>query len=305
MGAEYKALSGKEMEKYVAMADADKERSKKEREDYASQSQSLNHPTESSSKKKSKSKKSTTPSGRMDSQGRWSQSLPTNVDADAGDFDAGLQQYPQEMLTSTATGRRNSRKKRSSEYEWESDGDEDYHCASQNTRSSTMRAAPKRSKLFESESNVPLDVDTSTKPKSQAPKKKTKKAAQTPAPRTKSARDDSQVKPIWVPCENPWGPSGYQEGDVVLVTPLPGSLTSHENIYSGPRFSVSPFASDFDYGNTHKTPSEGFDVILLTRDPNAQHPWGFTYRRHEFGGACLIVSTDPLSPAASAVRFLQ
>jgi hypothetical protein len=195
----------------------------------------------------------------------------------------------------TNAARRNRKKRR---YEYESDSDsEDETITKEDIRPPIKRAVSKRTKFVEKGSDVPLVVDTAAKKKRQAPKKTSKKA-----PQTLAANVDTQVKPVWVPCANPWGPSGYQEGDVALVTPS-GGFTHHETVYGGPRFIVSPFGPNSDYSNTHRTPSEGFDVILLTRDPNAEHPWGFTYRRHEFGGACLVSSVDSLSPAASAVRL--
>lgn len=158
---------------------------------------------------------------------------------------------------------------------------------------------------------VPLVVETSRKitrlvtPLAPSALPATAKKKTKPAESTASAMNleatTSHTKPNWVPCTNPWGPSGYVEGDVVL-TSLSGGFSHHETVYGGRRFVMSPFHSQSDYLITHRTPSEGFEVLQLTRDPMAKLPWGFTYRRHEFGGACLVSSVDPLSPAASAVR---
>jgi len=240
--------------------------------------------------------------GQKSSTGRGSQSATiasSNPASQDTSTDARIHQSTQDTFGSTvasSTGRR-TRKKPRYEYESDSDSEVDFD-GKENMRPSSMRSVAKRTKFVEKDSAVPIVVE-----KKQlvalAPKKKTTKKKG--PPQVSKSNVDTQMKPSWVPCANPWGPSGYQEGDVVLVTPS-GGFTNHETIYGGDRFTVSPFGSDSDYDNTHRTPSEGFDVILLTRDPNAEHPWGFTYRRHEFGGACLVASVDALSPAASAVR---
>lgn len=193
-------------------------------------------------------------------------------------------------------------------YEYESDNEDDMTTTGKENSLPISRRAPlpKRTKFTKKGSNVPLVVEAAPAKQTGMPAPAPKKRAPKKNPLQNNAihksNANSLLKPNWVPCENPWGPSGYQEGDVVLVD-TSGGFTHHETIYGGERFTVSPFGLDYDYGNSHRTPSEGFDVILLTRDPNAQHPWGFTYRRHEFGGACLVSSVDPLSPAASAVSF--
>jgi hypothetical protein len=162
---------------------------------------------------------------------------------------------------------------------------------------------------------VPLGAETSRKEarlvtpsapsalSTTAQERKTKQAQSTASvsKATNVEATTGHSKPNWMPCTNPWGPSGFVEGDVVL-TSSSGGFSHHETMYGGERFVVSPFHSQSDYFTTHRMPSDGFEVLQLTRDPLAKLPWGFTYRRHEFGGACLVSSVDPLSPAASAVR---
>ena len=261
----------------------------------------VNKETSASSKAQAGKKKGTVKktTGRRKSSGprELSQSA-TITSSNTQEVDNGHHQFTQETaaLTTVSSGIRRKRKKNIYEYESDSESEGDTY-GKENTRPSSKRTAPKRSKIIEKGSPVPLVVDTSSRKNhlaTPAPKKQTKNGSK--------ANVDRQLKPNWVSCANPWGPSGYQEGDVVLVTPS-GGFTHHETIYGGDRFTVSPFSADSDYDATHRTPSEGFDVILLTRDPNAEHPWGFTCRRHEFGGACLVASIDPLSPAASAVRI--
>ena len=242
-------------------------------------------------------------SGRKSSGGRGSQSVtPANSKPGTEEIGPAIQETVGSIIAS-ATDRRPLKKRR---YEYESDNEsEDDTNGKENARPTSGRAAPKRAKFIEKGLDVPKVVETVSVKKTPlvtpAPKKKAIKNKPLQNAASK-ANVDSQLKPIWVPCANPWGPPGYQEGDVVFVSPS-GGYTHHETIYGGERFTFSPFGPDSDYSHTHRTPSEGFDVILLTRDPNAELPWGFTYRRHEFEGACLVTSVDPLSPAASAVRL--
>jgi hypothetical protein len=59
------------------------------------------------------------------------------------------------------------------------------------------------------------------------------------------------------------------------------------------------------YLDSHRSPEGGgYSVLRLTRDRAALVPWGFTVRNHEFGGACLVNSVEPLSPAENAVSGL-
>jgi hypothetical protein len=221
---------------------------------------------------------------------------------------------PDDIAVPTPGREKNDRSSKKCRYEFKSDTDSEEDINRKQTKrnvtakqnnSSSSRGAP-----------IPLVVETSRKKVSlvtpsapsassvTAQKRKTK-----PAQSTASAGRATNVeataghsKPNWILCTNPWGPSGFVEGDVVLTSPS-GGFSHHETMYGGERFVVSPFHSQSDYITTHRTPSEGFEVLQLTRDPMAQLPWGFTYRRHEFGGACLVASVDPLSSAASAVRF--
>lgn len=106
----------------------------------------------------------------------------------------------------------------------------------------------------------------------------------------------------WESCEDPWGPPGHTEGDVVLFAPATG-LGHHETILPSKRYEAAPFSSSTRYCRTHRTPQEGFHALVLRRDPLADRPWGFECCRHEFGGACLVETVEPLSPAASAVSL--
>lgn len=69
------------------------------------------------------------------------------------------------------------------------------------------------------------------------------------------------------------------------------------------RFVANPFEAGSPYHATHKSPArgEGYSVLSLVRDRMGLRPWGFTVRLHEFGGACLVDSVEPLSPAEAAV----
>jgi len=68
------------------------------------------------------------------------------------------------------------------------------------------------------------------------------------------------------------------------------------------RFVANPFEEGSPYHDTHKSPSRGgYSVLRLMRDRTSLRPWGFTVRLHEFGGACLVDSIEPSSPAESAV----
>jgi hypothetical protein len=108
----------------------------------------------------------------------------------------------------------------------------------------------------------------------------------------------------WIPCANPWGPSGYVPGDVLLYAPTIGAL-DHEIHLDSPRYTVDPFESSIRYKTTHRTVDEGFQPLVVRRDPMGQIPWGFVCGRHEFGGACIVQSVDPHSPADSSVSQRQ
>ena len=113
---------------------------------------------------------------------------------------------------------------------------------------------------------------------------------------------DSEIADIrWVPAEDPWGPDGYQEGDVVLSSGRAKGIGHIETVLPSLRFEIDPFVSSKLYSTTHRTPEEGFQVLELRRDPLARLEWGFSVMRHEFGGACLVNAVTPMSPASSAV----
>jgi len=128
-----------------------------------------------------------------------------------------------------------------------------------------------------------------------------------------AAAEDNLISK-WIPCENPWGTQGYQEGDVMLLCPK--DYERHFRLY-GPvngedRFVMHPFNHDFewryslnpvcDYSKTHVHPFYGgTHTIRLVRDRMGKRTWGFTVERHDFGGACLVSGVESLSPAEAAV----
>ena len=68
------------------------------------------------------------------------------------------------------------------------------------------------------------------------------------------------------------------------------------------RFVANPLEEGSPYHATHRSPERGgYSVLRLMRDRLCLRPWGFTVRLHEFGGACLVDSIEPLSPAVVAV----
>ena len=72
-----------------------------------------------------------------------------------------------------------------------------------------------------------------------------------------------------------------------------------------PRFNTNPFDENSAYRQTHQKPEMGVRALKLKRDVMAMQPWGLSVKRHEFGGACLVTSVDPISPAAASVSFLS
>jgi hypothetical protein len=130
--------------------------------------------------------------------------------------------------------------------------------------------------------------------------KRRKSAKQQPETSDESEGEDCDLTISWEACKNPWGTEGFVESDVVAFTTSKG-LGHHETHLPSPRYEIDPFISCPRYRRTHHPPEEGYHVIVLRRDLMATRPWGFTVRRHEFGGACLIHNVDPLSPAEAAV----
>mmetsp|Transcript_28908 Transcript_28908/g.69674 ORF Transcript_28908/g.69674 Transcript_28908/m.69674 type:complete len:1209 (-) Transcript_28908:103-3729(-) len=112
----------------------------------------------------------------------------------------------------------------------------------------------------------------------------------------------------WIPCPNPWGKIGHEDGDFVIVSPFQsGSVDDVSlSVFHGDprtgcmpkRFVSNPFDVGSPYHATHRSPARGgYGVLRLTRDRACSRPWGFTIRLHEFGGACLVDGIEPLSPA--------
>ena len=115
----------------------------------------------------------------------------------------------------------------------------------------------------------------------------------------------------WIPCPNPWGTIGHEDGDFVIISPFQ-SETAHDILsmyHQGPngsgmpkRFVANPLEEGSPYHATHRSPARGgYSALRLLRDMTSSRPWGFTIRLHEFGGACLVESIEPLSPAEAAV----
>ena len=103
--------------------------------------------------------------------------------------------------------------------------------------------------------------------------------------------------------ENPWGPHGYQQGDVMLYGPQRG-LGHYETLLPSPRYVMNPFGTNSNYSMTHRTPEEGFTVLYLQRDPSSFNSWGFGVVRDYFGHACLVEHVQPMMAASAAVSFV-
>ena len=115
----------------------------------------------------------------------------------------------------------------------------------------------------------------------------------------------------WIPCPNPWGTIGHEDGNFVIISPFQ-SETAHDILsifHRGPngsgmpkRFVANPLKEGLPYHATHCSPARGgYSALRLLRDMTSLRPWGFTVRLHEFGGACLVESIEPLSPAEAVV----
>ena len=104
----------------------------------------------------------------------------------------------------------------------------------------------------------------------------------------------------WEACEDFWGPEGQIDGDIVVFSTSSG-LSHYDSVFPSERFEMDPFSPSARYRRTHVAPEQGFHTIVMTRDFQAQRPWGFSCELHEFGGACLVSTVEPLSPAAAAV----
>jgi hypothetical protein len=119
-----------------------------------------------------------------------------------------------------------------------------------------------------------------------------------------SDEDDSDsgenVEVTWEVSGNPWGPDAHMSDDVVLFSSYP-CFGHQETLFTAERYVVNPFKVSSPYRQTHMPPESGFQALVLQRDIMAVRPWGFTCHRHKDGGACLVFSVDPLSPAAAAV----
>lgn len=115
--------------------------------------------------------------------------------------------------------------------------------------------------------------------------------------------EDDESSTLWEQCGNPWGDIGVTEEDHVIITPCSGLNPTEITIASLalPTFSSNPFDENSPYQQTHHPPEVGVRALTLKRDVMAMQPWGLSFKRHEFGGACLVTSVDSISPAAAAV----
>ena len=119
--------------------------------------------------------------------------------------------------------------------------------------------------------------------------------------------EDEETSTLWEQCGNPWGDIGVTEEDHVMIAPYSG-LNPTEVVIASlalPRFNTNPFDENLAYRQTHQKPEMGVRALKLKRDVMAMQPWGLSVKRHEFGGACLVTSVDPISPAAASVSFLS
>ena len=113
--------------------------------------------------------------------------------------------------------------------------------------------------------------------------------------------DDTSVAK-WVSCPNPWGDHSHREGDFVLMSPFDYKVAYESIRNASKRFVHDPFANNSSYYQSHIAPENGYQVLQLTRDSLALRSWGFSFKYHDFGGACFISKVEPSSPAGSAVR---
>jgi hypothetical protein len=126
----------------------------------------------------------------------------------------------------------------------------------------------------------------------------------------KKAHPVSKLKLNWVGChsnQNPWGPPGYHNGDVLLYGPNTATTLTRDSTTttsSTQRYTIHPFHPQSPYISTHVLPDPlgGHTVLVLKRDPCSTMPWGFDFKHDEFGHGCLVTHVQPLSPAAAAVR---
>ena len=156
-----------------------------------------------------------------------------------------------------------------------------------------------------------------------------KKHASTQPDDLQSVQNPSPV--VWIPLDNnnnhhhhddddeanPWGPNGYQNGDVLLYGPQRGmghveavqASFAADDVTALVRYAVDPFGPQSTYRTTHSTPEDGLSLVELKRNPLFQpttfrdrktHGWGFEAVRDEFGHACLVQSVHIESPASTA-----
>lgn len=117
-------------------------------------------------------------------------------------------------------------------------------------------------------------------------------------------KEDASIDEFaWQCCDDPWGPSGYEEGDILLFTSIPHSIRHLDALLPSNRFAVDLFSPASQYRRTHHCPREGNHGLVLKRDPFSKLHWGFTWKRHEFGGACLVEHVEDNSPASAAVSY--
>ena len=149
-------------------------------------------------------------------------------------------------------------------------------------------------------------ITPSPKPQSNLNHRSHQKAAVAfPETMEESDFEDDESSTLWEQCGNPWGDIGVTEEDHVIITPCSGLNPTEVTIASLalPTFNANPFDENSPYRQTHQPPEVGVRAVKLKRDVMAMQPWGLSFKRHEFGGACLVTSVDSISPAAAAVSF--
>lgn len=121
--------------------------------------------------------------------------------------------------------------------------------------------------------------------------------------------DEVLDSPAWILCSNPWGSfvgsRSFLETDFVLSCALDyQKARTIRDSKPGERFIMNPFGSKVSpYHQSHVSPKEGYSVVQLVRDRLCLKTWGFSFCRHELGGACLVTNIEAISPATAAVSI--
>jgi len=186
--------------------------------------------------------------------------------------------------------------------------------SSQPVRKSAASSAPagtstKTNKVAESSKNTRPSSQARSKasqppPKEPSRKKKDWQRARSPpleSDEDETSDEEDTFKVEWEACANFWGPSGHLDDDVVVFSNELVDSIPRDCVVPAVRYEMDLFSPKARYGRTHTGPEDGFQTIVLTRDFAGQRPWGFTFEKHEFGGASIVTTVDPLSAAGAAV----